>query len=57
MGLRRHKVENLVLRGPVFYWRARIPVGFAEQRRARRATFRPRPDGVDDHQCLPGTAS
>lgn len=29
MGLRRHQVENLVLREPVFYWRARIPVGFA----------------------------
>ncbi|MEX0406917.1 integrase [Aquibium sp. LZ166] len=28
MGLRRHQVENLVLRGPIFYWRARIPVGF-----------------------------
>lgn len=29
MGLRRHQIENLVLRGPVFYWRARIPVRFA----------------------------
>lgn len=29
MGLRRHQIENLILRGPVFYWRARIPVGFA----------------------------
>lgn len=29
MGLRRHQVENLVLRGPIFYWRARIPVGFS----------------------------
>lgn len=28
MALRRHQVENLVLRGPVFYWRARIPAGF-----------------------------
>jgi hypothetical protein len=28
MGLRRHQVENLILRGPIFYWRARIPVGF-----------------------------
>lgn len=28
MGLRRHQGENLVLRGPIFYWRARIPVGF-----------------------------
>lgn len=28
MGLRRHQVENLVLRGPIFYWRARVPVGF-----------------------------
>lgn len=28
MGLRRHHVENLVLRGPIFYWRARVPVGF-----------------------------
>ena len=36
MGLRRHQVENLVLRGPVFYWRARIPVGFeAAARNAR----------------------
>ena len=29
MGLRRHQVENLVLRGPIFYWRARIPAGLA----------------------------
>jgi len=29
MGLRRHQIENLILRGPVFYWRARIPVRFA----------------------------
>lgn len=29
MGLRRHQIENLILRGPVFYWRARLPVGFA----------------------------
>jgi hypothetical protein len=29
MGLRRHQIENLVLRGRVFYWRARVPVGFA----------------------------
>jgi hypothetical protein len=28
MGLRRHQVENLIRRGPNFYWRARIPVGF-----------------------------
>lgn len=28
MGLRRHQIENLVLRGRVFYWRARIPVRF-----------------------------
>lgn len=36
MGLRRHQVENLVLRGPIFYWRARIPVGFqASGRNAR----------------------
>jgi len=28
MGLRRYQVENLVLRGPIFYWRARVPVGF-----------------------------
>lgn len=27
IGLRRHQVENLVLRGPIFCWRARIPVG------------------------------
>jgi hypothetical protein len=36
MGLRKHQVENLVLRGPIFYWRARIPVGFrASGRNAR----------------------
>lgn len=36
MGLRRHEVENLVLGGPIFYWRARIPVGFeASGRNAR----------------------
>ena len=36
MALRRHQVENLVLRGPVFYWRARIPAGFdAAGRNAR----------------------
>lgn len=29
MAARRHQVENLVLRGTVFYWRPRIPVGFA----------------------------
>lgn len=29
MGLRRHQIENLILRGRVFYWRARIPVKFA----------------------------
>ncbi|MBN9249187.1 MAG: hypothetical protein BGO03_18720 [Mesorhizobium sp. 61-13] len=29
MGLRRHQIENLILRGPVFYWRARITVRFA----------------------------
>jgi hypothetical protein len=28
MGVRRHQVENLVLRGPIFFWRTRIPVGF-----------------------------
>lgn len=28
MGLRRNQIENLILRGPVFYWRARIPVSF-----------------------------
>jgi hypothetical protein len=36
MGLRRHQIENLILRGPIFYWRARIPVGFnAAGRNAR----------------------
>jgi hypothetical protein len=36
MGLRRHQVENLVLRGLIFYWRARIPIGFkAAGRNAR----------------------
>lgn len=29
MAARRHQVENLVLRGTVFYWRPRISVGFA----------------------------
>lgn len=28
MGLRRHQIENLVRRGPIFYWRARVPVSF-----------------------------
>ena len=27
MGLRRHQIESLILRGPIFYWRTRIPVG------------------------------
>ena len=31
MGLRRHQIENLVLRGRVFYWRARIPVRFVSE--------------------------
>ena len=36
MGLRRRQIENLILRGPIFYWRARIPVGFrAAGRNAR----------------------
>lgn len=36
MGLRRHQIENLILRGPIFYWRTRIPVGFrAAGRNAR----------------------
>ena len=39
MGLRRHQVENLVLRGPVFYWRARIPVGFAASARNARLSL------------------
>lgn len=39
MGLRRHQVENLVLRGPIFYWRARIPVGFAAGGRNARLSL------------------
>ena len=39
MGLRRHQVENLALRGPVFYWRARIPVGFAAADRNARLSL------------------
>ena len=39
MGLRRHQVENLLLRGPVFYWRARIPVGFAASTRNGRLSL------------------
>jgi len=39
MGLRRHQVENLVLRGPIFYWRARIPVGFTAAGRNARLSL------------------
>lgn len=39
MAARRHQVENLVLRGTVFYWRPRIPVGFAAVRNPARLSF------------------
>lgn len=39
MGLRRHEVENLVLRGPIFYWRARIPAGLAASTRNARLSL------------------
>ena len=39
MGLRRHQVENLVLRGPIFYWRARIPAGLAACGRSARLSL------------------
>lgn len=36
---RRHQVENLVLRGTVFYWRPRIPVCFAAVRNPARLSL------------------
>jgi hypothetical protein len=39
MGLRRHQVENLVLRGPIFYWRARIPARLAASTRSARLSL------------------
>lgn len=39
MAARRHQVENLVLRGTVFYWRLRIPVGFAAVRSSARLSL------------------
>lgn len=39
MAARRHQVENLVLRGTVFYWRPRIPAGFAAVRNPARLSL------------------
>ncbi len=39
MGLRRRQVENLVLRGPIFYWRARIPRGLGASGRNARLSL------------------
>lgn len=39
MAARRHQVENLVLRGTVFYWRPRIPVGFTAVRNPARLSL------------------
>lgn len=46
MGLRRRQVENLVLRGPIFYWRARIPRGLGAAGRNARLSLSLRLIGV-----------